>query len=276
MFQYACARGLQDITSQKIVINIYEMNKYENKRKPTLQKYLLNGNIEFTDNPIPRLVSERFVPLKILRKISAKTVYNILRRFGMIVWYGENYVDINVVLLKKYKNIFLGGYWQSERYFSEVIEVLRNELIPKEIPDEIMIKGNIIENQDSVCMHIRRGDYSDTVYQVCTLDYYNKAIKEIKKYTSGIIYVFSDDIEWARENLENNMDLEFISNGYDDFLELYLMSKCNHFVLSNSSFSWWAQELSMATKKLVIAPNKWRLDVMCKDIYKSDWITLST
>lgn len=175
------------------------------------------------------------------------------------------------------KNIFPFGYFQSERYFKPIESLLRTELRPKQKLDASLfeyVKG--IEESNSVCLSIRMGDYlNNPVLGVCTETYYRKAIDTIyEMYPDATIYVFSDDIQAVKNTFKfkNNIVSEPMGNSEID--KLTYMSKCKHFILSNSSFSWWAQYLCDMEKKTVIAPNKWtKIPCPC-DIYQDNWITI--
>lgn len=122
----------------------------------------------------------------------------------------------------------------------------------------------IIKNNNSVCISIRRGDFiSDKkirkTHYVCDIDYFNKAINIMKLQIKNPVFIlFSDDVEWARKNIKiQNCDI-FSESGNDPVWEkLRMMYNCKHFILSNSSFSWWAQYLSENKNKIVISPRKW-------------------
>lgn len=163
-------------------------------------------------------------------------------------------------------NLYLDGYWQSEKYFKEIEDVIRREFIVKHKPDPVNERvGEMISGTDSVCLHIRRGDYAsdpeiNKIYGVCTLDYYYAAVRELAKAVAAPhFFIFSDDPQWARDNLEINHPVTFISHngGAKDYEDLRLMSLCKHFIIANSSFSWWAAWLGRHPAKMVFAPKVW-------------------
>jgi len=140
-----------------------------------------------------------------------------------------------------------------------------------------------IKEKNSVSLHIRRGDYLtmqkaiDTI-GVCPLDYYDKAIREItRKIKNPTFFIFSDDINWVKENLKTNSPTIFVSGGkLKDYEELILMSKCKHNIIANSSFSWWGAWLNNNPNKIVIAPKKWFKDTSknTRDLIPESWLKL--
>lgn len=105
---------------------------------------------------------------------------------------------------------------------------------------------------NSVAVHIRRLQYDN----VLGTGYYDKAIAKIKAQVADpVFYVFSDDLDWCKENLKLNEKLIFIShNTNDEISDLWLMSQCKHFIIANSTFSWWGAWLSENNNKIIIAP----------------------
>lgn len=179
--------------------------------------------------------------------------------------------------------IMLDGYYQNIYEFENVIDQVRSEFTFKnKFDSDISLLAEKIANTDnSVCIHVRRGDYvynptANSHHGVMGVDYYESAQKEIEKIIlNPIYYVFSEDIEWCKENLKSDCEMYFIGNKYcgdRDSGHLYLMQMCQNHIISNSSFSWWAAFLS--DSKNTIAPKKWRLDGTGSDIILDNWISL--
>ena len=187
--------------------------------------------------------------------------------------------------IKQFKdNCYYDGYWQSERFFKSVEDILRKELQFRlqlnEIHDNLLIK---ISLNESVSIHIRRGDYitikgNKELFSECTLEYYKQAINFFNvKLNNPLFFIFSDDINWAKNR--------FIGDEYcfvdfnKDFpeMDLYLMSKCKNNIIANSTFSWWGAWLNNYEFKKVIAPRKWyngSLNILVNDLLPSDWIKI--
>lgn len=144
-------------------------------------------------------------------------------------------------------NYILDGYWQSEKYFSSVVDELPNLF---NWPDIKQLDFN-----NSCSIHIRRGDYLNTqhIHPIQSIQYYNKAIDIIGKYDN--IYIFSDDIQWCKENL--NFKNSIFMEGNSNLEDLRYMSLCSHNIIANSSFSWWGAYLNQNKDKKVICPKLW-------------------
>lgn len=151
------------------------------------------------------------------------------------------------------------GNYHREKYFAEVKdEVLKQFTLKDPLSQNAEdIAKNIQTN--SVSIHIRRGDYvGNNHHGLCDLEYYYKALHHIKtKISTPHFFIFSDDIEWAKDNLQIG-DATFVSNGdISEVEELILMSTCSHNIIANSTFSWWAAYLNKNPHKIIIAPKQW-------------------
>lgn len=176
------------------------------------------------------------------------------------------------------EHLFAMGYFQSERYFSELTDKIRAEVTPPcSFQDDAEINLlRQIQTTNSVCLSIRMGDYLENpIMGVCTPAYYQQAIDEMYTcFPDASFFVFSDDVEGVKKKIVFRNEVIYEPHGYDEWQKLKFMSACKHFILSNSSFSWWAQYLGSAPNKTVIAPKKWyAIDIPC-DIYQPDWICL--
>ena len=134
-----------------------------------------------------------------------------------------------------------------------------------------------IENSNSVCVHIRRGDYIGSSFDICTEAYYQKGMDIIaSKVENPTFYIFSnssEDLQWIKENYHFSYDLVYVDLNNCDYEELRLMYTCKHFIISNSTFSWWGAYLSTNEEKVVIAPSKWNQDYkVVEDLYLDHWI----
>lgn len=161
--------------------------------------------------------------------------------------------------------VYLEGYWQSELYFKDIRDVLLKELCF--LPDcgnknqELVLK---MQTGVSVGVHIRRGDYlsgkNQEVYgNVCTDGYYDRAIAYfVKKYRNPHFYFFSNDPAWvATRFCDTDMTVVDWNTGKDSYWDMYLMSRCHHNIIANSSFSWWGAWLNEREGKEVVAPKYW-------------------
>lgn len=180
----------------------------------------------------------------------------------------------------KYDNIYLSGYWQTERYFVDIKDNILNNInfAPIDNSDNVSVLKKI-RGTNSISVHIRFGDYMENpMYKdICTRDYYIGAINEIKKKcTDSRLFVFSDDSRRAREFLGNlQYDLVDFNTGNSSYYDMYLMSQCKHNIIANSSYSWWGAYLNTNPHKIVIAPSLWLNNCRCDDIWLSSWLKVS-
>lgn len=150
------------------------------------------------------------------------------------------------------KDIMLDGYF-SRYYFDH-----RRDAIINLFKDRITISQISGQFKNSVSLHVRRGDYLklSKIYNYTPINYYIKALSLLDKKTQiDRIYVLSDDINWCKDNLKDDR-MEFVT-GFPDFIDFYIMTKCTHNIITNSSFSWWAAYLNENPDKIVYIPAKW-------------------
>lgn len=179
-------------------------------------------------------------------------------------------------------HIVLEGYYQSEKYFEEYSKAIKTLFT---LPEDL--RPNFVKEGITVAIHIRRGDYlTKSDYHVSVERFYYDNAKKFIEEKLGFrpnYYYFSDDIEWVKEeykydSIEND---KFIS-GYKDYEELYIMSLCNHFIIANSTFSWWGAWLSVTQpedSKIIIAPETWFGPSgyqEYQDIYCKNWIKIKS
>ena len=197
-------------------------------------------------------------------------------------------VDLNFVFYPEvfsslHNNELFMGTWQSERYFEGAEKEVKKAFTFKEelLNEKSRQLKHDIENCNAVSLHVRRDDYLSTVYAegfggICTIAYYQKAITYMKKNTHiPKFYVFSDDICWCRENLDIG-EAVFVdwNHGDESWQDMYLMSRCHHNIVANSTFSWWGAWLNSNPDKIVIAPDRW-WNGLNDDVVPDAWVKLS-
>lgn len=176
------------------------------------------------------------------------------------------------------KDLSLNGYWQSERYFADCKDYIREMFEPS---DEVIANlrskySNVIDADNTCSIHVRRGDYlkHPNHHPVVSLMYCMKALKKMPKGTKFI--VFSDDIQWCKENFMG--DMFSFPEPQEDIYDFYLMSMCKNNIIANSSFSWWAAWLNKNPNKIVVAPSRWFGDAYAhydlSDLIPEGWIKL--
>lgn len=171
----------------------------------------------------------------------------------------EQIIDsIDDIVVKHSFMPLLEGYYQWPKVMMNTIDWVKDNIHFKCSDDKQLSEiKNIIMSSNSVAVHVRRGDYVGLKHlQVCDYAYYSKAIELIKEKTNNpVFFIFSDDIEWVKNNYK--FEGIYIIPSKSSVNDLFLMSLCKHFIISNSTFSWWGQELSRYNSKIVIAPNIW-------------------
>lgn len=174
------------------------------------------------------------------------------------------------------KDFVVDGFFQSEKYFVDSRQKILDLFKPtKAIEEIIQQKYSYLLNEECVSVHIRRGDYLNLQehHPIQTIQYYEGALSFIKnKKQIKNVLVFSDDQKWCRENL--NFDNMFFIENEIDYVELFLMSKCQNNIICNSSFSWWGAWLNQNKDKIVVAPKKWfgrRVKHITSDIIPENW-----
>lgn len=177
------------------------------------------------------------------------TIFKNIKR-GMISFVGTYYKEPSYKFspLPTNSRLYLDGYFQSFKYFNE----FRNEIL------NLFNLSNVEIKHNSVALHVRRGDYSNfpDIHPILPLKYYEKAIEKLKELKGDdlTIYIFSDDIEWCKKNI-NFKNSIFVDE--EDYISISMMSKCDHNIVANSSFSWWGAYLNQNPNKIIIYPSLW-------------------
>ena len=162
--------------------------------------------------------------------------------------------------------MYIDGYWQHYRYFTDLHPLIQQELTLKEnLSAQVSrLRAELAGNPASVAVHVRRGDYitdpnANNFMGVLPVSYYQQAIAHLKtQVPDARFYFFSDELAWVKANLiaDSSMSVVEVENG-TDYLDLLLMSSCAHIIIANSSFSWWGAFLNNNPSKIVVAPRQW-------------------
>lgn len=271
MFQYACARALALRTGSDVVLDTRDFVAGPGQRPGLHHLNIADAKVPERDLPPTKKQHLRYLLWRGLRLPP-----RIVRQHGSAF-------DPKIIGLPS--NVWLHGYWQSERFFADFKEDIRRELSVKTPPDEANARVfDEIMITPSASLHIRRGDYvsdpkAHAVHGTCSLDYYEKAAGLIarKMGQEPVFYVFSDEPDWAAANLRLPYKMRIVSqNGSRNYEDLRLMSACRHHIVANSSFSWWGAWLNPSPEKLVIAPARWFADpaAIDADVVPDDWVRL--
>lgn len=182
-------------------------------------------------------------------------------------------------------DVLLSGYFQSPRYFagyeSEIADLFAPDKLASDTARDLARR---LEGEDSVAIHLRRGDYVNdpramAVHGVLDAAYYDRAVAHIRaKVPQARLFVFSDDPAAAKEAAARWPGAEALA-GTSAGDDLYLMSAARHHVVANSSFSWWSAWLDRRPGGLRIAPESWftpeaLLTRPIDDLIPQDWVRL--
>lgn len=189
---------------------------------------------------------------------------------------------LNPSIFKRKSHLLLDGYWQSPLYFNKYEKEIRNDFSFKNTIENsgqapIISLLEEIRETNSIMINVRRADYLNTDFHgVLGTDFIEKGVAEIRNQVENPkFYVFSDDVEWCKENIKLD-NMKVVSHDYkgDKFgYYLQLMKACKHFIIPNSTFAWWAAWLNENPKKIVIAPKLWFSDqsINTNDIIPKGW-----
>lgn len=198
------------------------------------------------------------------------------------VIYCDNKIDESIFNQNNWNLIYLDGYWNNKIYAEWIMNNLGNIYKPlDELPNCLKRYVEYISSHEVISVHIRRGDYLNATnikrFGVCTLEYYQKAIKKIKeKVSSPFFLFFSDDTEWVKENFHTEENMMIVENNdIPPFWYIHLMSLCAHNIMSNSTFSWWGNFLNENKEKITVAPSRWFLDKDNPKLYNEKWILIN-
>lgn len=274
LFQYALGRKLAVQKGTVLKLEISDLKK--GNREFQLSKFNTHFRIATkTDLILIVLKKYKYLGLLLAQFFYKKKYYSknpILKENSLL--YNENIIEC-------LDDTYLVGYWQSEKYFKDIEQLLREEITLRS-PLEGRVKEMMleIEKKESVCIHVRAGDYianSEVRKNIGVLpnEYYCAAVDEIlKKVKNPHFFIFSDDINSAKKKMNLINEHTFVDvSDQRDYVDLYLMSRCKHFITANSSFSWWAAWLSPVKEKKVYVPEPWckNLKYYPIDIYPESW-----
>ena len=278
MFQYANGRAIALSLCSPLKLDTRDFSGYQLHQGFELNR-VFNCNAEIAAN-IDLEKTLDWQRSKFAQRFLRRPLFKCLRHKSYVVEPHFNYWS-GISQLKD--NVYLDGYWQSEQYFIEFADKIRTEFTFK-LPVSLKNKeiSAHISQVNAVSMHVRRGDYvtnkKNAYIGACSLDYYRAAITKINSMVDKpIFYVFSDDFNWAKNNLILDSKSVFISHntGKESYNDMRLMSLCKHHIIANSSFSWWGAWLNQNAEKIVIAPKYWFAgDMNDIDLVPSNWLKM--
>jgi len=253
LFQYAFGRYLAELKGVLLFLDINQFEKYK------LRGYNL-GEFNISENFINQSISKKysFFESNRLNNLYNKLMFNNGYTKERTFDFDEKLFEI------KHNTIYLEGYWQNERYFSPIKNILRNEFtLRNQLSDNAKSTENLIcSKTDSVSVHIRKTDFlkkeNKKIFNDLTASYYKNAIKEMIHHSKNPhLFIFSDDFTWVKENIHFDLPITYIDSYNPAHEDLYLMSLCHHNIIANSTFSWWGAWLNNNKEKMVVGPKNW-------------------
>lgn len=270
MFQYALYKAMI-CKGQKAMIDDYTYFKYEHC--PSHAKY----SLDIFDLKYNSIINHKFLLFIMLLE-------RYLNRLGLNITLLSKY---NEKIISTYENSvfetdksYIIGFWQTEKYFQDIANEIKTDFTYKGKWSQKNLKyKKMMQESNSVCIHIRRGDYLNlsTIYGgICTEEYYLSAINYIKhREKNPIFYVFTNDMEWSKQFFENESNVIFVEGNEEEnsYMDMILMTYCKHHIIANSSFSWWGAWLANKDG-ITIAPKKWLNTKETPDIWCDGWIKM--
>ena len=206
------------------------------------------------------------------------------RRFGAarmgVPLFRESGLEFAPAVLTLSHPVYLEGYWQSERYFSDIRNSLLQDFsVRQSTPQKCRNILDNIRDVDAVCVHVRRGDFASnpqTPTGTCAMEYFLQGLERVvDSVPHPHCFVFSDDPKWVKAefSLPCAMTIVDVNSSMEAHLDLQLMTACKHFLIANSTMSWWAAWLGCAKNKVIVAPAKWFKNPLSepKDFIPKSW-----
>jgi hypothetical protein len=277
MFQYACGKAVANRLGSRLYLDVSWFDSGN-------RVFMLDifPNISYSPQPQRNYIARKVAALS--KKIPHRTGVHLIRDIyepDYFYWPGVEQIK---------SSVRLSGYWQNEKYFSNISSIIRKDFM---FPEFNSLEANNIakkikETPCPVSIHVRRGDYVEnpkinSVHGVCSPDYYKKALQIIidkyKGEKNPELYIFSDDPDWVKNNFYTyglpSVTVDIQEHKDKPYQDMHLMSLCKHHIIANSSFSWWGAWLS-SMNGIVVAPKRWFAEDTMKNCNPSlaSWITI--
>lgn len=264
MFQYAMGRALARRLGRPLVLDAFAM---PSGQRPHLRRLSIN---QLSLSPAVRVAgAPRGSASKLLRKRPILGLASHMLNRGLRPWCVDELDPEELTPLYDIPQWFayLRGYWQSPHYFADMAATVRSELFPPmRGPARFMKLLESLSNRDSIAVHVRRGDYVDVMsshqtHGVVGAAFFQSAVGQILRSveTDAVVAILSDDPLWAAANLRFDAETVHVEipTPLTDLESLAVMARCQHHVISNSSFSWWGAWLAEHDTQQVYYPKPW-------------------
>lgn len=277
MFQYVFYKYLSKIKNVELKLDLDDFKAYSLHNGFELEEIFNVSENIVTPLEVIKFKSKFPLFFKIENKFFEQ---NIL--FGKKHFKESNYKINQKIFNDKIVDFYTEGYFQTPEY----IDYFNNKNISFfNFNTELQENEKEILKENTIAIHIRGGDYIQNPKDkklfgdICTKEYYSSAIKYIKtKVDKPKFIVFTNDLKYAETILEGE---EFIfitwNSDKNSYRDMFLMTKCKHNIIANSSFSWWGAYLNMNNPKIIIAPSKWfnSNKIRQENILPLNWIKIS-
>jgi len=262
LFQYLFGRSLENVSKLNVVFDTSDFWHYRLHKGLAIERYF--------EIKLPLISKEQLeqVPWLCRSRFGKRVASRFISRKGSSLKIQTDYsFDLRKQPISPYLGEYFLGYWQSQRYFSDEINVVKNSLCFREeieLAAEQAVDLVNITFDRAAAVHVRRGDYvtapSRAPQYALPLEYYLQGMDMLAS-ERGVskFYIFSDDIEWAKLNFPAYYELCFIESSVSNSagIDMCLLSKFSEMVISNSSFGWWAAALRKNGNGLVLYPQQW-------------------
>lgn len=285
LFQYAFARKVQLDLGENAEIILDDSDVLRCKWENSLVHYNL-PKVSYINNSIieqESLLSKQYILRKAYRALTRnkdyllkfeteKKIQQFFNKNGMFLC--ENgFIEPKLNLNNP---IYLEGFFQSEKYFKSIKADIINLLDGHQFSELHDYPGiDKLKNSNSVCISVKvEHNVGSSMYNVCTMDYWKKAIKYIiDNVENPLFFICSDNVQYVIEHLLDTSKFDYVVQCREmpAHISLAAMAECNHFIIGNTTFGWWAQYMSKRDKKIVIAPSRWMAIDMPIDIYQDGW-----
>lgn len=279
MFQYAVGRGLSLAYGVSMCLDAGDFSQHTIHQGFELERVFSLPVTLAAPDDVHRILGWQSSRLAL--RLLARPEARFLRSNRLII---EPHFQYFSGIKRVPSSCYLKGYWQSERYFSDVADAIRADFtfcLPMSYENRRIAED--IDAVNAVSLHVRRGDYlsnpyTSSVHGVCSLEYYALAIRYIvEKVPDPVFFVFSDDLNWVKDTLRIEYPCHFVDHnqGNESYNDMRLMSLCSHHVIANSSFSWWGAWLNQSDSKIVVAPAQWfAKPVDVTDLLPEGWVRI--
>ena len=271
MFQYAFMRKLweQRNKKEKIIFNFSLVNQRNDEKgyKDTFEDFSIlpystdNRNLILNYGSFYQIIT--FFVYRFSRIFLNKngSWFSLFRKIGLL--YSEYWENDSLLFNASSKKIIIYGKFENSFFFNDIRTILQKEFTPKHEPlDSNLELYDIIKRSNSVCIHVRRGDFLSDEFRkdfyVCDEKYYIDAINLIfEKVDNPVFFFCSNDIDWVKKNIHVDAPCFYEPEGNPLWETFRMMYSCKHFIISNSTLSWWAQYLAENKDKIIISPDHW-------------------